>query len=120
MNKRRYTKASDWQPIIEEWKQSGLSKKNFCEQKAINYKLFYRWYSKLTASESTGVSVIEKAPLFFRDFIPVETARPSKATASTTACILHLSSQLQLHIPLSAIGRDFLQTLFEAAGVKSC
>lgn len=120
MNKRRYTKASDWQPVLEEWQQSGLSKKVFCEQKAINTKLFYRWYSKLTASESTGATSIKKAPLFSRNFIPVEVTRPSKATPVTTTCILHLSSQLQLHIPLSAIGHDFLQTLFEAAGVKSC
>jgi len=42
MNKRCYTKASDWLPIIEEWKQNGLSKKDFCKHRAINDKHFYR------------------------------------------------------------------------------
>ncbi len=120
MNKRRYTQASDWLPVIEEWKDSGISKKAFCEQKAINYKYFYRWYSKLTALAPTEAKAIGKAPLFSDDFIPVEVTPPPKAISNTTACVLHLSSHLQLHIPMSAVGRDFLKTLFEAAEVKSC
>jgi len=119
MNKRRYTKASDWIPVIEEWKQSGLSKKTFCSQKAIDYKLFYRWYSKLTYLEPGGVRG-EKSPLLSDHFVPVEMIPPAKTMPTTTVCVLQLSSRLQLHIPRAAIDRDFLRTLLEAAEVKPC
>ena len=120
MNKRCYTKACDWLPIIEEWKQSGLSKKAFCRHRAINDKHFYRWYNKLIDWESTDKNLRKQAPLLPGDFIPVEMIRSSKTIANTTACVLHLSSRLQLHIPLSAIDRNFLRTLLEAAEVQSC
>ena len=85
MNKRRHTKAIDWIPVIEEWKQSGLSKKTFCSQKAINYKLFYHSYSKLAYLEPGGERC-EKSSLLPDHFVPIEITSPTKTALNTTTC----------------------------------
>lgn len=54
--------------LISEWQQSNLSKKNFCDQKKINYQTFIGWIvqrrSKSAASENK--------------FIPVQVDQPQK------------------------------------------
>ena|GEM_PF-2615614 len=122
MLKRKHTKASDWLPVIQEWKSSGLNKKAFCEQRAINYKTFYRWHTQLARSILPCESNMNlQKPAQSNGFVPIEIKDIVKENnLCEKPCVLRLSTQLQLQIPMTAINVDFLKTLFAAAEVKSC
>jgi hypothetical protein len=47
--------------MIEDWRSSGKSKKQYCLEKGINEAKFYYWYSRINETESTP-----------RSFIPIE------------------------------------------------
>jgi hypothetical protein len=121
MSKRVHTKASDWLPIIEQWKESGLNQKLFCEQKNINYKKFYRWQYRLKKTEVSSPLIAKKAPSSLMGFIPVSVSHSLKPSNSLEqSCTLLLNAKLQLQIPVKAIGPGFLRMLFEAAGSAPC
>lgn len=54
-------KRSAMRAVVEDWKSSGKSKKQYCLEKGINAAKFYYWYSK--------INDIESSP---RGFIPIE------------------------------------------------
>ncbi len=119
MNKRVHTKAKDWLPFIEEWQRSGLSKKVFCEQKNIPYKKFYRWYCQLMPTPLPRPETDKAASPLANAFVPIKVIGAARGNPSET-CVLRLSAQLQLHIPVTVITADFLRVLFESAGISSC
>jgi len=41
-------------PIIEEWRDSGLTKQAFCEQKGIAKSVFFYWHKKYKEEHSAG------------------------------------------------------------------
>lgn len=45
-NPRKNSRASEFFPLIETWKQSNLSQKAFCSCKTISLHLFRYWYRK--------------------------------------------------------------------------
>lgn len=123
MKKRVHTKASDWLPIIEAWKKSGLNKKVFCEQQAINYKTFYRWQTQLSKVEICKQQEVEKkANEVLASFIPVKVLQARQVSLpSEQCCTLLLNNKLRLEIPVNAISADFLRLLVEVAGAtKPC
>src|SRR4051812_27794184 len=88
---------------IEQWKQSDLTQKSYCEQHTIRYHVFHYWY-KLYRDEHLGAQPQTKpsAP-----FIPL-TLSTSPATAAFAE--LHHSGghHLLFHQPVSA---DYLKVL---------
>jgi len=40
--------------MIEQWQQSGLSQKSFCEKVAIKFYTFYYWYKRYRLSEQNS------------------------------------------------------------------
>lgn len=84
--------------ILQEWEQSKLSKKVFCQQKQINYQTFIGWIVQRRNRES----------LSDRQFVPVQIdARPNMVFAE-----IHLSSSRKviLHSP---VGSDFIQAVLK-------
>jgi len=116
MKKRVHTKASDWLPLIEEWRHSGCSKQIFCEQKQIPYKKFYRWYHRIELSRLAKAKPLT-APAVF---VPLKVTGAVGLGSGAESCVLRLSSQLQLQIPLTALTIDFLHILFESVGIRPC
>ena len=40
--------------MIEQWQQSGLTKKSFCEQQSIKHHSFFYWYRRYRQEQSAG------------------------------------------------------------------
>ena len=116
MKKRVHTKAKDWLPLIQEWRESGFSKKVFCEEKQIPYKKFYRWYCRIELSRLDKPKPVAPSTAF----VPMKVTGTVYLGDPAAYCVLQLSSQLQLHIPLKALTTDFLHILFESVGIKPC
>ena len=88
---------------IEQWKQSGLAQKVYCEQQGVKYHVFHYWY-KLYRDQHLPTHVEEQtkpAPCFI----------PLTISSSPAAFVeLHLSGghRLLFHQPISAA---YLKTL---------
>jgi hypothetical protein len=94
MPKQR-TKAEQ-EMLCEVWKQSGLTKVEFCKQNNIGEKSFYRWLSKLgikNKTEIVGIDAAESknsaAPSPFK-FLQINTAASSKDLYSEK-CFLEIT-----------------------------
>lgn len=120
MSKRIYSQASDWLPVIQEWQQSGLSRKEFCHQKKIAYKNFYRWHSKLIQRKLSVPLKSKPSATVDTYFVPIQVKSNAEFGSDGEFCVLRLSSQLALQIPMKAMTANFLQMLYESAGVQAC
>jgi hypothetical protein len=87
---------------IEQWKQSGLSQKVYCEQQAVKYHVFHYWY-KVYRDEHLAVS--QQQPKPSASFIPLTLSSSSAAVVE-----LHLPGghHLLFHQMISA---DYLKAL---------
>ena len=47
MEKKRGQKAQEWNNIFLEWRESGESRRGFCQRKGITISAFGYWYKKL-------------------------------------------------------------------------
>src|SRR3954447_9022009 len=63
---------------IEQWKQSGLSQKVYCEQRAVKYHVFHYWYKLYRDQHQQAAQ--EPQPKPSAAFIPLK-RRASPATA---------------------------------------
>ncbi len=60
-------------PIIEEWRDSGLTKQAFCEQKGIAKSVFFYWHKKYKEENSSGGFLsIEVSKPFRGSFIEIQ------------------------------------------------
>ena len=87
---------------IEQWEQSGLSQKVYCEQHTLKYHVFHYWY-KLYRDQHQAAQSQPKASA---SFLPLTLVNPSSATVIE----LHLSGSQRLvfHQMVSA---DYLKAL---------
>ena len=46
------SKRAHWEPIIEHWKQSGMSQVSFCKENEINYCSFGYWKKIISPNEN--------------------------------------------------------------------
>ncbi|NQY65370.1 MAG: hypothetical protein HRT38_16965 [Alteromonadaceae bacterium] len=51
--------SAQWQQILQEQEQSGLSIKEYCQQNNIATSCFFKWRGKLTQPSSENISVTE-------------------------------------------------------------
>ncbi len=56
--------------LIEQWQQSGLTQKAFCEQQSIRYYVFHYWYKRYRMQQS---GVQDNAG----SFVKLQVAKPS-------------------------------------------
>ena len=60
-------RAQNWAMLIQECKNSGLTKREFCQQRGISEKSFYYWLRKLRShmAETSGPQLVqlESAPM---------------------------------------------------------
>jgi hypothetical protein len=81
---------------MREWRESGLSKKAFCEQHSIAYSNFQYWYRRL---EQAAVSSAA-------GFVPIQIAEMEGPLFASV--IFGSGLQIQLHQP---VGADYLRAL---------
>lgn len=53
----RYTREQ-MRSTINEWQDSGLSKKAFCREREINYATFHYWYKRMETPPSRGFAEV--------------------------------------------------------------
>jgi len=84
--------------LIEQWQQSGLSQKAFCEQHSIRYYVFHYWYRRYRMQHvvsNNGSS-----------FVKLQIAKP--AGTSSVEIIYPGDIRLLFHEPVSS---NYLKTL---------
>jgi hypothetical protein len=47
---------------IQEWQESGLSKKAFCRDRKITYQTFHYWFKKLSPKPPSGFAEVKLEP----------------------------------------------------------
>ncbi len=53
--------AGQWQELIDQWQQSGLSAKQFCDEQGLGYASFCQWRKRLAETE-TAKATAPKTP----------------------------------------------------------
>ncbi len=81
---------------IDQWQQSGLSQKAFCEQVKLSYHIFHYWYKLYRNKESGSVS----------SFIKLAVSSPSVCSAAEI--LLPDGKRILFHQGVSA---DYLKAL---------
>ena len=58
-------RAQNWAMLIQECNNSGLTKREFCQQRGISEKSFYYWLRKLRShmAETSGPQLVQLAPV---------------------------------------------------------
>ena len=58
-------RAQNWAMLIQECNNSGLTKREFCQQRGISEKSFYYWLRKLRShmAESSGAQLVQLDPV---------------------------------------------------------
>lgn len=58
-------RAQNWAMLIQECNNSGLTKREFCQQRGISEKSFYYWLRKLRShmAESSGPQLVQLDPV---------------------------------------------------------
>lgn len=58
-------RAQTWTMLIQECNNSGLTKREFCQQRGISEKSFYYWLRKLRSqmAEATGPQLVQLDPV---------------------------------------------------------
>lgn len=81
--------------MIEDWRSSGKSKKQYCLEKGVNEAKFYYWYSQINGKESAarGFIAIEKSS-GARD---IELFYPNGVKLKVTGDLLLLSQLIRLY-----------------------
>ncbi len=121
MRKRKHSKVSDWLLIIEAWKKSGLTKKQFCQQNNVSYKTFYRWHRQLQGPDLNTPVLNKPTTPSLTDFIPVTVREISQQVPKPEQhYILLFNDKLQLQIPTAMMNTNLLQMLMAASGAHAC
>ena len=81
--------------LIENWQQSGLSQKDFCEQQQVSGPVFYYWYKRYRTNHDT---VALKEAKGFVELRPDVT----NSTGAAIELLLAGGHRLLFHQPVSA------------------
>ena len=81
--------------VIENWQQSGQSKKEFCKQHNLATHVFYYWYSCYRKQNNT----LKTQPT--SDFIELHSTQPLSAAAAIEV-LLNNGNRIYFHQPVSA------------------
>lgn len=57
-NEGRARRREDWQQLISEHKQSGLTVKAFCEQQGVGEALFYSWRKRVSEDQPPRFALV--------------------------------------------------------------
>lgn len=61
---RKHRSKTQWQELIEQWRASGLSARQFCSQQDIGYASFCQWRKRLSSPEESVAQRPEPEPSF--------------------------------------------------------
>jgi len=85
--------------MINEWQQSSLTQKAFCEQHTMHYHVFHYWYKRYRDAQAT-----DKEP----GFLSLKIKPSSDSAAPHTELLLPDGKRLLFHQPVSS---DYLKAI---------
>ena len=85
--------------MINEWQQSSLTQKAFCEQHTIRYHVFHYWYKRYRDAQA-----VDKEP----GFIPLQIKPSFDISAAHIELLLPDGKRLLFHQPVSS---DYLKAI---------
>lgn len=93
---RRSTDKRDfWQLVFQEYANSGLSIRAFCEREGLSEPSFYAWRKRLTANETVGSATASDDVAVDRRLIPVRIV----AEDQSETVVKQSSSRLEIRTP---------------------
>lgn len=101
MSKQRWN-LSEGKALFEQWQQSGLDKKSFCDEYNINYGRFLYWNQRVNQSENKPVSQT--------GFVELNLAPESP----TESIVVKGGNGLSLYVPNTAASVQFIKALLTA------
>lgn len=88
---RKSSRKEERQQICEEWRKSGLNRTEFCKQRNLNLKKFYRWLWKEKQDANSSESSIK--------FLPI-----TKAASIQSNCLeVHLPNGIALKLASQSV-----------------
>jgi putative transposase len=54
-------RASEWQALVEQWQQSGLSARQFCREHSVGYASFCQWRKRFQTDHTSSLPNCEPA-----------------------------------------------------------
>lgn len=109
----RRRSQQEWSELVEEWRSSSQSRREFCSERALNPRTLSWWTWKLrqVAEDRGHLAWIEAAPM--------ELPRSGGSTAASTDLTLILGEGISIRIP---VGFDppTLERLVRTLGVIEC
>lgn len=104
------SKASeDWSSIIERYKSSGLSQREFCTQHNVSWNQFhYRWsrYKSASKPKSDFIASGGKATSLFEQVTIATPAAPKQAVV-THGLVIHFPNQLRCDVAVDLESQAF-------------
>ena len=97
----RSANREKWTALINEWRQSGLSQKAFCQQRQLNLHSLQYWRKILDEAESSTTGTCSKTG---HGFIPLQVA-----DTTATEIRIALSHQVKLEVPLVSLNNVLTQ-----------
>ena len=97
----RSANREKWTTLINEWRQSGLSQKAFCQQRQLNLHSLQYWRKIVDEAESSTADTRSKTG---HGFVPLQVAG-----TTTTEIRIALSHQVKLEVPLVSLSSVLTQ-----------
>ncbi len=84
--------------LIEQWKESGMSQKLFCEQMQIRYHVFHYWYKRYKTMNASKVNTVSAfVPLHVNQTISTDPPFAAESGFADSASNLEQVSSNQYH-----------------------
>ena len=90
-------KQAHWKSVIDEWRDSGLTQKSFCQQRDINLHAFGYWIKKFRIASQDTTSSDHSSAAFM-------CLTPGQAVLNSSTPIIEIQlASLSLKIPVASL-----------------
>ena len=93
-------KRSEQEAHVQQWKESGLTQKSYCEKLGVKRTTFANWASRNKEKPKTGFIAI--SPVVAADLNGIELIYPNGVHLKTSSATIELLSELIRCYPCSA------------------
>jgi len=95
MSVQKRRTPEQWQQLVEQWQDSGLSATRFCSINEVGYASFCNWRKRLTQAASKSAPAVTAEP----DFIDLSTLQSPDSTPDTGwNIVLSLGNGIELRL----------------------
>ena len=123
--RRDSEKERRWRRVVTEWRQSGLSIREFCDWQALSEASFYSWRRELSKRDremsSDGASSMRNVPaVATAQFLPVHVVSDAVPDSRSLRCLeVDLPAGVRLRIP-AGFDRQTLVDVLTALEARPC